>query len=155
MFNLYADVDARYMTPSRNTRSYTLRSVPSSPGRSFFKIRPPLFGSGHLCDDDLEKLEAWRFEVAHRQDKRLTRSLRNVWLVGSTMFAQVGRGGDAWVRKEVGELLRPCVRIVTWILFRWARRLPPLSAGPHSWVYTDTQVFSRPSSSFLLLLSFL
>ena len=24
------------MTPSRNTRSYTLRSVPSSPGRSFF-----------------------------------------------------------------------------------------------------------------------
>ena len=28
--------DARYMTPSRNTRSYTLRSVPSSPGRSFF-----------------------------------------------------------------------------------------------------------------------
>ena len=35
MFNLYADVDARSMTPSRNTRSYTLRSVPSSPGRSF------------------------------------------------------------------------------------------------------------------------
>ena len=68
------------------------------------------------------------------------------------MFAQVGRGGDAWVRKEVGELLRPCVRIVIWILFRWARRLPQLSAGPHSWVYTDTQVFSRPSSSFLLLL---
>ena len=29
------DVDARSMTPSRNTRSYTLRSVPSSPGRSF------------------------------------------------------------------------------------------------------------------------
>ena len=36
MFNLYADVDARSMTPSRITRSYTLRSVPSSPGRSFF-----------------------------------------------------------------------------------------------------------------------
>ena len=35
MFNLYADVDARSMTPSRNTRSYKLRSVPSSPGRSF------------------------------------------------------------------------------------------------------------------------
>ena len=35
MFNLYADVDARSMTPSRNTRSYILRSVPSSPGRSF------------------------------------------------------------------------------------------------------------------------
>ena len=35
IFNLYADVDARSMTPSRNTRSYTLRSVPSSPGRSF------------------------------------------------------------------------------------------------------------------------
>ena len=35
MFNLYADVDARSMTPSRNRRSYTLRSVPSSPGRSF------------------------------------------------------------------------------------------------------------------------
>ena len=33
--NLYADTDARSMTPSRNTRSYTLRSVPSSPGRSF------------------------------------------------------------------------------------------------------------------------
>ena len=30
MFNLYADVDARSMTPSRNTRSYTLRSVPLS-----------------------------------------------------------------------------------------------------------------------------
>ena len=36
MFNIYADVDAISMTPSRNTRSYTLRSVPSSPGRSFF-----------------------------------------------------------------------------------------------------------------------
>ena len=35
MFNLYADVDAKSMTPSRNTRSYTLQSVPSSPGRSF------------------------------------------------------------------------------------------------------------------------
>ena len=35
MFNIYADVDAISMTPSRNTRSYTLRSVPSSPGRSF------------------------------------------------------------------------------------------------------------------------
>ena len=33
--NLYADADARSMTPSRNTRSYTPRSVPSSPGRSF------------------------------------------------------------------------------------------------------------------------
>ena len=36
MFNLYADVDARSLSPSKNTRSYTLRSVPSSPGRSFF-----------------------------------------------------------------------------------------------------------------------
>ena len=36
--NLYADADARSMTPSRNTRSYTLRSVPSSPGQSFFNI---------------------------------------------------------------------------------------------------------------------
>ena len=34
--NLFADSDARSMTPSRNTRSCTLRSVPSSPGRSFF-----------------------------------------------------------------------------------------------------------------------
>ena len=34
--DIYADVDARSMTPSRITRSYTLRSVPSSPGRSFF-----------------------------------------------------------------------------------------------------------------------
>ena len=34
---LYADDDARSMTPSRNTRSYTLRSVPSSPGRSFLQ----------------------------------------------------------------------------------------------------------------------
>merc|ERR1719264_1488098 len=33
--NLIADDDARSMTPSRNTRSYTLRSVPSSPGRLF------------------------------------------------------------------------------------------------------------------------
>ena len=37
IINIYADVDAISMTPSRNTRSYTLRSVPSSPGRSFFK----------------------------------------------------------------------------------------------------------------------
>ena len=36
IFNIYADVDAISMTPSRNTRSYTLRSIPSSPGRSFF-----------------------------------------------------------------------------------------------------------------------
>ena len=33
-----ADADARFMTPSRNTRSYTLRSVPLSPGRSFFQL---------------------------------------------------------------------------------------------------------------------
>ena len=38
MFNLYADVDARSMTPSRNAWSYTLRSVPSSPGRSFLSF---------------------------------------------------------------------------------------------------------------------
>ena len=36
IFDIYADVDAISMTPSRNTMSYTLRSVPSSPGRSFF-----------------------------------------------------------------------------------------------------------------------
>ena len=35
IINIYADVDAISLTPSRNTRSYTLRSVPSSPGRSF------------------------------------------------------------------------------------------------------------------------
>ena len=40
--NLYADADgdARSMTQSKNTRSYTLRSVPSSPGRSLFQIAP-------------------------------------------------------------------------------------------------------------------
>ena len=37
--NIYADVDAISMTPSRNTRSYTLRSVPSSPGRSFLATK--------------------------------------------------------------------------------------------------------------------
>ena len=33
------------MTPSRNTRSYTLRSIPSSPGRSFLstKLAAPYF----------------------------------------------------------------------------------------------------------------
>ena len=38
MFNLYADVDARSMIPSRNTRSFILRSVPSSHGRSFLQL---------------------------------------------------------------------------------------------------------------------
>ena len=33
-----ADADAGSMTPSRNTRRYTLRSVPSSPGRSFLSL---------------------------------------------------------------------------------------------------------------------
>ena len=44
IFNLYADVDAMSMTPSRNTRNYTLRSVPSSPGRSFLSnmVRIPI-----------------------------------------------------------------------------------------------------------------
>ena len=39
------NADAGFMTPSRNTRSFTLRSVPSSPGRSFFIFwgeKPPL-----------------------------------------------------------------------------------------------------------------
>ena len=40
IFDIYADIDAISMTPSRNTRSYTLRSVPSSPGRSFFSFSP-------------------------------------------------------------------------------------------------------------------
>ena len=44
-FNIYADVHARSMTQSRNTRSYTLRSVPSSPGRSFLYLKiTPTFG---------------------------------------------------------------------------------------------------------------
>ena len=38
IINIYADVDAISMTPSRNTRSYTLRSVPSSPWWSFFYV---------------------------------------------------------------------------------------------------------------------
>ena len=34
----------------------------------------PLFHlAGHLCDQDLENLRAWRFQVGPRQDKRLTR----------------------------------------------------------------------------------
>ena len=39
-------------------------------------------GSGHLCDEDLEKLRAWRFQVDQRQDKRLTRFGRRngLWL---------------------------------------------------------------------------
>ena len=42
ILNIYADVDAISMAPSRNTRSYTLRSVPSSPGRSFL-LKPDSF----------------------------------------------------------------------------------------------------------------
>ena len=43
IINIYADVDAISMTPSRNTRSYTLRSVPSSPGRSIFYVLCSMF----------------------------------------------------------------------------------------------------------------
>ena len=43
--NLYGDADAGSMTPSRNTRSYKLRSVPSSSGRSFFTF----WSSNLLC----------------------------------------------------------------------------------------------------------
>ena len=50
MVNLYADVDARSMTPSRNTRSYTIRSVPSSPGRSFFSSMQHAFKPQSLPD---------------------------------------------------------------------------------------------------------
>ena len=35
IFGNIADADADAVTPSSNTRSYTRRSVPSSPGRSF------------------------------------------------------------------------------------------------------------------------
>ena len=50
--NLYADADAISMTPSRNTRSYTLRSVPSSPGRSFslLSILSPIEKVFFLCN---------------------------------------------------------------------------------------------------------
>ena len=34
---------------------------------------PPCHLAGHLCDQDLENLRAWRFLVGPRQDKRLTR----------------------------------------------------------------------------------
>ena len=34
---------------------------------------PPCHLAGHLCDQDLENLRAWRFQVGPRQDKRLTR----------------------------------------------------------------------------------
>ena len=51
-----ADAGAGSMTPSRNTRRYTLRSVPSSPGRSFCSSFLPLFiwnycnnSLGHKC----------------------------------------------------------------------------------------------------------
>ena len=48
-----ADADTRSMTPSRNTRIYTLRSVPSSPGRSFFCLgpRPIAYLDGILIDN--------------------------------------------------------------------------------------------------------
>ena len=44
--NLYADTDARSMIPSRKTRSYTVRSVPSFPGRSFIVIGKTVTVSG-------------------------------------------------------------------------------------------------------------
>ena len=47
--NLYADDDATSMTTSRNTRSYTLRSVPSSPGRSFLKLESRSQFLGPFC----------------------------------------------------------------------------------------------------------
>ena len=52
-----ADADAGSMTPSRNTRRYTLRSVQSSPGWSFF-IGPRytwglIYGSESLSLQDL------------------------------------------------------------------------------------------------------
>ena len=65
MFNLYADVDARSMTPSRNTRSYTLRSVPSSPGRSF------LF----LLTTMQTQLEERMFTVAHKMNPNIAKLL--------------------------------------------------------------------------------
>ena len=57
--NLYAD--ARSMTPSRNTRCYILRSVPSSPGRSFLNMLKKL--SNDLCSEngfrDFEELSGY------------------------------------------------------------------------------------------------
>ena len=49
IYNRYADADARSMTPSKNTRSYTLRRVPSSPGRSFFNMQSPSSKSTFFC----------------------------------------------------------------------------------------------------------
>ena len=60
---LYADADARSMTPSRNTRSYTLRSVPSSPRRSFLivivKAHQAEVELGDCVDFDPEENHPW------------------------------------------------------------------------------------------------
>ena len=46
--------DMMTMTPSRNTRSYTLRSVPSSPGRSTLTLK----------NINLDSLDSWSY-LAH------------------------------------------------------------------------------------------
>ena len=43
-----ADADDGSMTPSRNDRRYTLRSVQSSPGRSFLRIKTKFIYTGRL-----------------------------------------------------------------------------------------------------------
>ena len=53
------DSDADALTPSSNTRSYTLRSVPSSPGRSFFILHFPLgrcLDATHQWQNDSEMI---------------------------------------------------------------------------------------------------
>ena len=62
IINIYADVDAISMTPSRNTRSYTLRSVPSSPGRSFFYVLCSMF---YVLCSRLEKYRSINFSTLH------------------------------------------------------------------------------------------
>ena len=63
--SLNADADAGSMTPSRNTRRYTLRSIPSSPGRSFFiRFRSMYLKSSTISQTTLQYI-ARVFHVAY------------------------------------------------------------------------------------------
>ena len=128
------------MTPSRNTRSYTLRSVPSSPGRSFLALQGALLPniwieSYHVnvyCGDLLRK------SSCNKKSQRLFQGAHFYRVVWEKIFIVCCLREDFYC--VVSE--RRCLEKV----FLWRRRTSSL-------LYTsshngDTFVWSTSSSLF-------
>ena len=80
------------IAPSRNTRSYTLRGVPLSTGRSFFHLKPPQHRICHLC--------IWR-QLRHFLEMLALLNSKDLML--ESIFKEEEVRGVCWRKCKIGD----------------------------------------------------